>query len=207
MEQAWKSQGYRKMHAGAEDVIHRMERSHRRQQVVMTVCVLMTLASTALVGLALTRPRIPGAGNLWLLLGMQAIAITAVAWLVKMRARRQRSFVRWGMPVREAAIAALRDIQGQIRETKFAVGAGCLLLALGAFAAGDLYDSGKMNAQAITSFATLVFIIVATNAVVLTRRYRHTLRPQSDRLRMILADLEPRDTRGGGLLDAGPGGG
>jgi hypothetical protein len=191
MEQAWKSQGFREMHGEVEEVIHRMGRSHRRQQAVMTVCVLLTLASTLVVGLTLSRPRVPGSDNLWLLLGMQAIAIMAMAWLVKMRARRQRSFVRWGMPVREAVTTALRDMQGQIREMKFAAGAGCLLLALGAFAVGDLYDSGKMNAQAVTSFATLVFVIVATNAVVLTHRYRHTLRPQSDRLRRILAELEP----------------
>jgi len=61
---------------------------------------------------------------------------------------------------------------------------------LSAFAAGDLYDAGKMNSQAVTSFATLVFVIVATNAALLTRRYRRTLRPQSDRLRMILTELE-----------------
>jgi len=50
--------------------------------------------------------------------------------------------------------------------------------------------NGKMNAQAVTSFATLVFVIVAANAVILTRRWRRTLRPQSEQLRTILAELE-----------------
>ena len=190
MEQAWKSQGFREIHGEVEEVIHRMQRSHRWQQALMTFCALMTLASTVAAGLMLSRPPSPGADNLWLLLSMQAIAIAATAWLVRMRARRQRNFVRWGMPVREAVIAALRDMQGQIREMKFVIGAGCLLLVLSAFAAGDLYDAGKMNSHAVTSFATLVFVIVATNAALLTRRYRRTLRPQSDRLRMILTELE-----------------
>jgi len=187
MEQDWKSQGIAGLHGEVEGVIHRMERSHRWQRAVMTVCVSMTLASTVAVGIALSRPR---GDNIWLLLGMQGIAVTAVAVLARMRARRQRRFVRWGMPVREAVKAALGDIQGQIREAKFVIAAGGLLLVLTAFAVSGLHDAGKMNTQAVTSFATLVFVIAAANAVILTRRWRHTLRPQSDRLRGILAELE-----------------
>jgi hypothetical protein len=190
MEQDWKSQGIGTLRGEVEAVIHRMERSQRRQRAVMTVCVSMTLASTVAVGIALSRPRTSQDDNIWLLLGMQAIAITAVAWLARMRARRQRRFVRWGMPVREAVTAALHDLQGQVRETKFVIAAGGLLLVLSALAVSDLHDAGKMNAQAVTSFATLVFAIVATNAVILTRRWRQTLRPQSERLRGILAELE-----------------
>jgi hypothetical protein len=167
-----------------------MERSHRWQRAVMTVCVSITLASTVAVGIALSRPRTAQDDNIWLLLGMQGIAITAVAWLARMRARRQRRFVRWGMPVREAVTAAVGDIQGQVREMKFAIAAGGLLLALTAFAVSGLHDAGKMNAQAVRSFATLVFVIAAANAVILTRRWRRTLRPQSERLRGILAELE-----------------
>jgi membrane protein YdbS with pleckstrin-like domain len=190
MERAWKSQGIGKLHGEVEDVIHRMERSHRWQQAAMTVCVSLTLASTVAVGIALSWLRTAQDGNIWLLLAMQAIAIAAVVWLARMRALRQRRFVRWGMPLRDAVTAALRDIQGQVRETKFGIGAGGLLLALTVFAVDGLNDSGKMNAQAVTSFATLVFVIVGTNAVILTRRWRHTLRPQSDRLRTILAELD-----------------
>jgi hypothetical protein len=190
MEQDWKSQGIGTLRGEVEAVIHRMERSQRRQRAVMTVCVSMTLASTVAVGIALSRPRTAQDDNIWLLLGMQGIAITAVAWLARMRARRQRRFVRWGMPVREAVTAALHDLQGQVRETKFVIAAGGLLLVLSALAVSDLHDAGKMNAQAVTSFATLVFAIVATNAVILTRRWRQTLRPQSERLRGILAELE-----------------
>jgi drug/metabolite transporter (DMT)-like permease len=188
MEQDWKSQGIGTLRGEVQEVIHRMERSQRWQQAVMTVCVSMTLASTVAVGIALSRTRTDD--NIWLLLGMQAMAITAVAVLARMRARRQRRFVRWGMPVREAVTAALGDIQGQVREMKFAVAAGGLLLVLSALAVSGLHDTGKMNAQAVTSFATLVFVIVAANAVILTRRWRRTLRPQSERLRTILAELE-----------------
>ena len=190
MEQDWKSQGIGGLHGEVEGVIHRMERSHRWQRAVMTVCASMTLASTVAVGIALSRPRTAQDDNIWLLLGMQAIAITAVAVLARMRARRQRRFVRWGMPVREAVTAALHDLQGQVRETKFVIAAGGLLLALTAFAVSGLHDAGKMNAQAVTSFATLVFVIVAANAVSFTRRWRQTLRPQRERLRGILAELE-----------------
>jgi hypothetical protein len=190
MGQAWKSQGVGPLHGQVEEVIRRMERSQRWQRAVMTMCVSMTLASTVAVGVALSRPRVAQDDNLWLLLGMQAIAMTSVAWLARMRARRQRRFVRWGMPVREAVTAALRDMQGQVRETKFAMGVGGLLLVLMAFAVSGLHDAGKMNAQAVTSFAVLAFVIVAVNAVILTRRWRQTLRPQSERLRGILAELE-----------------
>jgi len=190
MEQDWKSQGVGKLHGEVEAVIHRMENSQRWQRVVMAVCVSMTLASTVAVGIALSGSRTSPDDNIWLLLGMQGIAITAVAWLARMRARRQRRFVRWGMPVREAVKAALGDIQGQIREAKFVIAAGGLLLALTAFAVRGLHDAGRMNAQAVTSFAALVFVIVAANAVIFTRRWRQTLRPQRERLRGILAELE-----------------
>jgi hypothetical protein len=190
MEQVWKSQGIGESRGEVEAVIQQMERSRRWQQAVMTACVSMTLASTIAVGIALSRPGTAQDDNIWLLLGMQGIAITAVAWLVRMRARRQRCFVRWGMPVREAAMAALGDLQGQVRETKFVVAAGGLLLALMAFAVSGLHDAGKMNAQAVTSFAIVVLVIVAANAAILTRRWRKTLRPQSEGLRSILAEME-----------------
>jgi cell division protein FtsW (lipid II flippase) len=169
-------------------VINSMMRSHRRRRVVLTICAV----NTAIVFLFIATMLVRGVSS-WTeilpALAAQTILAAALGWLIRRHQQRRRALELDASPIREAAETGLRSVNGEIRDARLLLALACVVTPLFAMAVYQLISSGKMDARAAFSFATLYGAVLAVNAVVMWGRHRRTLIPRRKRMTQILASL------------------
>jgi hypothetical protein len=127
--------------------------------------------------------------EVWPVVLIQAGSLLTLAALVRAKMQRRRGYQRCGASVREAVGWALGDIQRQVSEMKILLIGAIFAAPLLALQVVNLYSSGKMDARAAGSFASLCVAIFVVNGIVWGTRFRYRLRPERQRLSAILGEL------------------
>jgi cation transport ATPase len=190
-EKAWRSHRHEKrdtLHTEIQTLLTALDRERKRSRTILTICAMYTLAS--LIGSAfIFSSRDVPVSEVWPVAVAQVLAFSVLAYAIRSRFSRNRPE---STSVRDAAVSALAETRAGIGTLKLiAISMGGILVLL-AIAVMALLDSGKMNAQAVTSFASVCLLIVIFNGSLLTLKWKTKLRPRRDRLSEIVRDLESK---------------
>jgi hypothetical protein len=192
-KRAWGMQGAtnrESFRAELEKLAGKLDRSYRRERTILAVCAINTFAATALVIYFLFSRTPEDWSGIWPAFILQATGIFALAMLIRRHVQRRHAREWSGAPLREAARSALVDIAGEVQRLKILMVTGCIMIPFLALAVAQLYLAGKMNTRAVICFGILCATVFGVNAVVMTLRYRRTLRPRRSRFEQVLASLE-----------------
>jgi Flp pilus assembly protein TadB len=192
-KRAWNSQTEKdpdSFRVELERLAAKLDRSYRRERAMLAVCVLNTCIAMSLAIWILVRQPSVDWSEVWPVIAVQIIGIVGLAILLRRHMRRRRAQGWSGAPVREAVRLALEDIAGEVRNIKLLLTAGLVMAPLLFIAVEHLSSAGKMNERAVAGFGLLCAAVVGINAVVMTAKYRRSLRPRRQRLEQILASLE-----------------
>jgi hypothetical protein len=170
-------------------VVAQMERSRRRERLLLGLFGVNTLAATIIV-IAAAFLRRPNVAAFLPLVGAQLCLMLTLGLLVRRHRRRARLTQLNTASVKHAAACMLADITAQIFNIRLLAATAAIVLMLLAVTAHTLHAAGKMDEKAVVSYTILCLVIVGTNAAIQGWRYRYVLRPGRARVMRILKELE-----------------
>lgn len=186
-EQAWKNQPSGAIQSEMSTVLRSIELARRRQRNLLVVCGINSVSAAVVVALSI---RNVVWAEAWPALAVQAIAAILLVVLVRDHLRRRESARRCGTTVADAVKHALADTQAELSRIKMLAAVAIVMLALMAVAVGNLYLNSKMDAKAVLWISLLIAAVIATNTLILVRRYRSVLKPRESRMQELLGSLQ-----------------
>lgn len=189
-EDAWRSASApAPVQSQVESLIGNMTRRERRGRRVLGVCVSATIAVLlATVSILLFRRPLEW-NELLPVMVLQVLFTAGLVAVVRRHRERRRALALAGLSVVESARTGLANVNSRMRDLRLLSVLAIVFVPLIAVAVYQLTISGKMNAQAVRSFALVCAVILGGNAAVQWYSYRRTLVPQRTRLQEILASL------------------
>jgi uncharacterized membrane protein YfcA len=191
-EQAWRLQDHGKkdtLQQQMNTLLAQLERERRRSRIVLTICGTYTILTTVAITIILTQRDVPFK-EVWPAFGAQCVAIAVLAWVGRKRLEEERESASKTASVRDAAAAALRSTNTDIRTARLVAMAMTAMLVLMVLALRTLYTSGKIDERALSGLIPLILLIAVFNGLVLWRRWTRKFRPRRDRLSRMLRDLD-----------------
>jgi hypothetical protein len=190
-EKAWRSQSHGKrdnLHTEIQNLLVALDRERKRSRIILTICAIYALISLIGAAFALSRHDV-SASEAWPLMTAQVLAVIVLAYLVRTRFLRREAST---ASVRDATELALNQTKSEISSVKLLAIVMGVMVPLLALASVALFESGKMDARSLSSFGSVVLMIVIFNACVLWLKWKRKLRPRRDRLNSIKRDLDLR---------------
>jgi hypothetical protein len=188
-EKAWRSQSHGKkanVHTEIQNLLLALDRERKQSRIILTICAAYTLISLIGTAFIFSRNDFP-VSEVWPVIAAQVLAFVVLAHLVRTRLLRRRPST---ASVRDSTASALKETESEISSLKLFASAMAAMVVLLALAVAALFESGKMDARSVSSFAPVVLLIVIFNACFLWLKWKRKLRPRLDRLTRIMRDLD-----------------
>jgi uncharacterized membrane protein len=188
-EKAWRSQTHGKkenVHTEIENLLAALDRERKQSRTILTICASYTLVSLIGGAFVFSRNSAP-VSEVWPLIAAQVLALLVLAQLVRTRLLKRHPST---ASVRDSTAAALHEMRSEISSLKLFAVAMAAMLVLLALAVSALFESGKMDARSVSSFASVVLMIVIFNGCYLWLKWKRKLQPRRNRLARIMKDLD-----------------